>query len=78
MAELIAPMPASLGRYRPSLRYFLLDEGRVPGEELDRAEGLSATLIRMERAGSLEEAAAILRELKVANLGQGHPGRQEH
>ena len=64
VAELIAPMPAGLERYRPAMRYFLLDEGRVPGEELDRAEGPSAILIRLERAGSLEEAAAILQELK--------------
>lgn len=64
ISELIAPMPVSLAPYRPCLRYFLLDEGRVPGHELDEAKGLCGMLIRLERAGSLAEAAAILGELK--------------
>jgi hypothetical protein len=65
VADLIAPMPGGLQRYKPSLRYFLVDEGAVPGEELTVTKGLCAILIRLERAASPEEAAAIIQELRA-------------
>ncbi|MDR2801049.1 MAG: Rpn family recombination-promoting nuclease/putative transposase [Desulfovibrio sp.] len=34
VAELITPVSSSLARYRPNLRYHLLDEGRIPDESL--------------------------------------------
>ena len=40
----------SLKFYRPQHRRFLLDESRVPGEELDKSKGLVVQLLRLERA----------------------------
>jgi hypothetical protein len=60
VADLIAPMPGGLHSYRPSLRYFLVDEGGVPGEQLHKTEGLCSILIRLERARNLADAAAHL------------------
>ncbi len=63
VAELIAPMPPSLARYRPQHQYFLVDEGRIPEEQLDDIPGLSAILVRLERAKGLEELQAGVKEL---------------
>lgn len=40
----------SLKFYRPQHRRFLLDESRVPGEELDKSEDWVAQFLRMECA----------------------------
>jgi hypothetical protein len=48
IAELISPVSSALARYRPSLRYFLLDERRIPSEALN-ADSLAACLMRIER-----------------------------
>lgn len=64
MAELIAPMPATLAKYRPSMRYFILDEGQIPADDLDM-NSLVALLVRMERSDgpdSLQEALSDLRK----------------
>jgi len=63
ITELIAPMPSSLARYRPSHRYFLVDEGRMPEETLSSMTGLSGILVRMERASGPEELQAAVKEL---------------
>ena len=63
MAELIAPMPVGLARYRPSLRYFLVDEGTVPEAEL-APDSLVAELVRMERSAGPEDLRAALARLK--------------
>lgn len=63
ISELIAPMPGSLARYRPSHRYFLVDEGRMPDEALESMTGLSGILVRMERASGPEELQAAVKEL---------------
>jgi predicted transposase YdaD len=62
VAELIAPVSSALAQYRPSLRYFVLDEGQIPDESLD-ADSLAACLMRMERSPgpeSLRETLAAL------------------
>jgi predicted transposase/invertase (TIGR01784 family) len=63
IADLISPVPAALARYRPSLRYFLLDEGRIPVEELD-ADSLTACLMRIERSMGSESLLEALGNLK--------------
>jgi predicted transposase YdaD len=67
VAELIAPVSSALARYRPSLRYFLLDEGRVHEEALDE-DSLAAQLMRMERSegpeGLREAINALRKKLK--------------
>lgn len=63
ITELIAPMPRTLARYRPSHRYFLVDEGRMPEETLSSMTGLSGILVRMERASGPEELQAAVKEL---------------
>ena len=65
VAALFAPMPESLKFYRPQHRHFLLDESRVPGDELDRSRGLVAQLLRLERAQEPEQVRQIVKELIV-------------
>ena len=60
-------MPEGLKYYRPQHRHFLLDESRVPGEELDKSKGLVAQLLRLERAQEPEQVRRIVREL-IARL----------
>jgi hypothetical protein len=63
VAELIAPVSPALARYRPNLRYFLLDEGRVPDTALDRG-GLAAHLIRIERSTETEGLQQAINALR--------------
>jgi hypothetical protein len=63
VAELIVPVSSGLDRYRPSLRYFLLDEGQISDEKLDM-NSLAACLMRLERYDgpeSLREAIGALK-----------------
>lgn len=63
IADLIAPMPPSLARYRPSHRYFLVDEGKVPMETLGANSGLANLLIRLERSNGPEELQTAVKDL---------------
>ena len=72
VATLFAPMPESLKYYRPQHRHFLLDESRVPGEELDKSKGLAAQLLRLERAQEPEQVRQIVRELIARLHGPGY------
>jgi hypothetical protein len=63
----VVDVPGRLERYRPRLRYFLLDEGRLAqDEELGSLRNLAAVLFRLERSRSSKEVArglAVLVEL---------------
>ena len=48
MAELVTTVPGGLERYRPCLRYFLLDEGRFTEDDLAPLRDLAAALFRLE------------------------------
>jgi len=83
LAELIAPGPAGGGleRYRPQLRYLLLDEGRYSEAELASLESLLAAVFRLEgSAGSAPLARALalalrtLREPRYAEREGVDPG----
>jgi predicted transposase YdaD len=63
IAELLSPAPSALIRYRPSLRYFLVDEGRIPVEAL-KEDSLTACLMRMERSTETESLREALIALK--------------
>ncbi len=63
VAELIAPGPAGLERYRPQLRYLLLEEGRYPEAELAPLQSLLAAVFRLEGSAGSE---ALLRALTLA------------
>ena len=59
VAELISPLPVGLQAYRPSQRYFLLDERGISGADQAQADNAVATLIRIENNADHER----LREL---------------
>jgi hypothetical protein len=63
IVELIEPVPGDLARYRPHLRYLLLDEGRYPDLELAPMENLVAALFRMENSRAPQELQQVLQPL---------------
>ena len=67
LASLFAPMPDSLRVYQPGHRYFLLDEGRIGENALEKSTGLTGLLVRLERARTPEDVRRLVREL-VARL----------
>jgi len=50
IAELIETVPGGLERYRPQLRYLLLDERRYQEEELKPLKNLVAVIFRLENS----------------------------
>jgi predicted transposase/invertase (TIGR01784 family) len=54
IGDLIADVPGGLERYRPSLRYLLLDEGRYGESELAGLRNLAAAVFRIENSASHE------------------------
>ena len=50
VASMVEGGPAGLERYRPRLEYFLLDEGRIAGSELEPLRNVAAALFRLERS----------------------------
>lgn len=63
LEELIEPVPQSLAAWRPRLRYFVLDEGRVPQATLQQAGNAIARLVQLERSASPQEIANIIGQL---------------
>lgn len=72
IAELIKPVPHSLAKYRPNQCYFLLDEGKLPEDELLSGKDLTSKLIQMEKAQSPEALQAAIKELIVQLKGPGY------
>jgi hypothetical protein len=60
VAELIATVPGGLERYRPHLRYFLLDEGRFTEADLAPLRNLAAALFRLENSRTPGEVQRVL------------------
>lgn len=60
VAELVEEIPGGLERYRPRLRYCLLDEGRIASAELESLRNLAAALFRLERSRGPEEIERVL------------------
>ncbi len=63
IAELIEPVPDELSAYCPRYRYFLVDEGRVPPDELEQADSLAAIMVRLERVEDPVAIRQIVQEL---------------
>jgi hypothetical protein len=61
---LLEELPAGLERYRPSLRYLLVDEFRRSESELVAARNAVAALFRFERSRDLGEVRGVLHELQ--------------
>ncbi len=61
--ELFSTMPESLRVYCPNQRYFLLDEGQVPEDDLEKSQGLVKELVKLERTQDWEEVRIIIKEL---------------
>lgn len=60
MADLVETVPGGLERYRPSLRYLLLDEIRLGQAELGPLRNLAAALFRLEQSRELTDVRRIL------------------
>jgi hypothetical protein len=69
IVELIETVPGGLARYRPSLRYLLIDEGAIAEQDLPADPNLVAALIRLENSGLPEDVARVVR-LLVRWLGK--------
>jgi len=63
MAELIEEVPGGLERYRPSLRYCLLDEMRLADSGLESLQNLAAALFRLEQGQGPDEIRRVLAAL---------------
>jgi len=60
VADLLMPLPAPLAAYQPRQKYFLIDEGRIPEEELTASNGLVSLLVRLERVKTHEEMLPVV------------------
>jgi hypothetical protein len=60
VADLVETVPGGLERYRPHLRYFLLDEGRIADSLLESLRNLAAALFRLERCRGPEDVQRVL------------------
>ena len=60
VADLIAVAPVGLDRYRPRLRYLLLDEGRYADSELAPLRNVAAALFRMENSRTPHDVEQVL------------------
>lgn len=63
IAELMETVPGGLERYRPQLRYLLLDEGRYSEAELAPLQNLVAGLFRLENSQAPEDIQRVLETL---------------
>lgn len=63
VAELIEAEPEELARYRPRLRYFLLDEGRLSEQDLVPLRNVAAALFRLENSRTPREVEQVLETL---------------
>jgi hypothetical protein len=65
VADLVEPLPGGLERYRPSLRYCLVDELRLAESELPSVRNLAAAVFRLEQGRSVSEFRDVLSTLAV-------------
>ena len=63
VSELIEEVPGGLERYRPQLRYCLLDEMRIADSELESLRNLAAALFRLEKSPGPEDVQRVLAAL---------------
>jgi predicted transposase/invertase (TIGR01784 family) len=63
VSELVEEVPGGIERYRPHLRYCLLDEGRIADAELESLQNLAAALFRLEKSRDKEDIEWVLTSL---------------
>ena len=63
VSELVEEVPGGLERYRPQLRYCLLDEARIADSELESLRNLAAALFRLEKSRGPEDIQRVLAAL---------------
>lgn len=63
LEQLIESVPASLGAYRPRLRYFLMDEGRLSEDSLQQSDNAIARLVQIERTLDPMQLAPLVDKL---------------
>jgi hypothetical protein len=74
ISELIEEVPGGLERYRPRLRYCLLDEMRMADSELEPLRNLAAAMFRLEKSRGPE---AMGQAMAAAIEWLGAPGLEE-
>jgi predicted transposase YdaD len=74
VSELIEEVPGGLEKYRPQLRYCLLDEMRMADSELEPLRNLAAAVFRLEKSFDTE---AMERVLEAASEWLREPGLGE-
>jgi hypothetical protein len=65
LESLLAPAPGGLERYRPSLRYLLLDEGRIDAAAPEALRNLVAALFRLEQGRTVPDLLEVVRPLRL-------------
>ena len=61
--ELVAPVPASVARYAPRLRYLVIDERVMETSEDIESRNLAAALFRLERSRDDGDILRVVRDL---------------
>jgi hypothetical protein len=74
ISELIEEVPGGLERYRPQLRYCLLDEMRMADSELASLRNLAAAVFRLEKSFDTEAMEPVL---EAASEWLRAPGLEE-
>ncbi|MCP4700288.1 MAG: transposase, partial [Gammaproteobacteria bacterium] len=69
ISELIEKVPGGLEKYRPQLKYFLLDEGALSDTALASLHNLAAALFRMENSRSKKTREEVTQAIRLV-LGQ--------
>jgi hypothetical protein len=59
ISELVAQVPGGLEKYRPHLRYFLIDEGKYENLDTLPLQNLVTAIIRLENTRTLENEQAV-------------------
>lgn len=65
LEALLAPAPGGLERYRPSLSYLLVDEGRIDPNAPEALRNLAAALFRLEQSRTPADVLEVVRTLRV-------------
>ncbi len=60
LRELMQPVPTSLARYAPNMRYLLIDEGCFAGHPLPEARNLVAALVGLENSRDPDDLRRVL------------------
>ncbi|PJB33292.1 MAG: transposase, partial [Deltaproteobacteria bacterium CG_4_9_14_3_um_filter_65_9] len=63
MADLVTEVPGGLARYRPQMRYLLLDEGALDESDQFALRNLAAALFRMEKSRDPEDMRRLVSAL---------------